>query len=254
MKRFSRLDAKGETWLAPGAAAVHRHGPGQPVKHRICQERKESGWLTAEAVPEGSLRILHQLASGADESAPGDTRENAAAWPRFEAGAKAAADDAFLHPDFARAQLSVGMEASKLGAGSGSARRPVVGPAGAEDEIAAVRVVARSRGGEELDVVDQGAVLAANAPGPKRVMNGGCSLRQPTHVLPHDVARRERSEEEPVAAPGDVSTHGPDTRDLDRARLGETIALDILDCHRAGVDELHADRPDRRLEAMAPWL
>ena len=34
---------------------------------------------------------------------------------------------------------TVGVEASKLGAGSGSTRRPVVSPARAEDEVAAVR-------------------------------------------------------------------------------------------------------------------
>ena len=78
--------------------------------------------------------------------------------------------------------------------------------------------------------------------------------RQPTHIREHEIARRDRSEEEPVAAPGDVSAHGSETSDFDRDRLGKTIALDILDRRRAAVDELHADRSDRRLEAMAPRL
>ena len=146
MDRFPRLNAKGRLGSRPGAAAVHRHGPGGAVKQRIWLNGEGLGWrLTAEPVSERVRGVLHQLAFGADERASGDARENAAARTRFEARAKAAADDAFLHPDLARAQLSVGGEARKLGAGSGSARRPVIGAARAEHEIAAVRVV-RSRG------------------------------------------------------------------------------------------------------------
>jgi hypothetical protein len=95
MERFLRLNAE-------GAAAVHRHGANQAVKHGIAMANE---WidlsLTAESVSERISGILHELDLRADESASGDTRENSAVRTRLEAGAKAAADDAFLHPDFA---------------------------------------------------------------------------------------------------------------------------------------------------------
>ena len=101
------------------------------------------------------------------------------------------------------------MEASELGAGPGPARRTVVSAARAEDEIAAVRV-ARPWVSEYLDVLDRRAALAGYASGGQRVANGGRSLGQPANVRRDEVARRSRSEEEPVAAPGDVSEHGPE--------------------------------------------
>ena len=103
-------------------------------------------------------------------------------------------------------------------------------------------------------MVDQGAVLAAHALGLKRIADRGRGHRQRTDVRELEIAGRKRGEEEPIAAPGDVSAHGSQTLDLDRDRFGETITLDILDRRRAAVDQLHADHPDRGLEAMASGL
>ena len=78
-------------------------------------------------------------------------------------------------------------------------------------------------GDEELDMVDQGAVLAAHALGLERVLNGGGGHRQRTHVRKFEIARRVWSEEEPIAAPGDVAANGAQTRNLDLNRCGETV-------------------------------
>src|ERR1700730_8521242 len=119
MNRFPPTGRERAAWLAPGRAAVT--WAGRPCQAQDQQCRKVDR-LAREPVSKRIPRILHKLAFGADEGASGDARENAAGRTRFEAGAKAAPDDALLHPDFARTQFSVGGEASELGAGSGSAR------------------------------------------------------------------------------------------------------------------------------------
>src|ERR1700722_12402889 len=209
--------------------------------------------LAAKSVPERVPRIFQELAFGTDKRASADTRENAPGRTQFEARAEAAADDAFLHPDLAALQFPIGVEAGQLGAGSGSTWRPVISSARAENEVAAVRVV-RSRGTKELDMVDQGAVLAAHALSLKRIANRGGRHRQRSHVREYKIARRKRSEEEPIAAPRDISAHGAKARNLDLNRFGETVALNILDRRRAIVDQFHADHADRGLEAMASGL
>src|SRR4029077_18067322 len=64
-----------------------------------------------------------------------------------------APDDALLPPDIARPQLAVGVQTGKFGARPSPARRPVVRPSGAQDEVSPVvaRVVRRAG---DLDMVD----------------------------------------------------------------------------------------------------
>src|SRR6185437_6896125 len=91
--------------LAPGADAQTREPSG-------CQasDTPEGTSLSgsAEPVSERVHGVVHQGAFGADERPSADARENAAGRTRLEACAKAAADDAFLNPDLAALQLSVG--------------------------------------------------------------------------------------------------------------------------------------------------
>src|SRR5579863_1333453 len=153
-------------------------GAAQTRLRRDCQARRrqrivdESPGSICKTVAEWVRRVIEERRFRADERASLDAWRDAAVAAGFEGRAKAAADDAFLDPDFAGAQLSVGCEARELGARSRSARRSIVGPAGAEDKIAAVRI-ARSRGGENLDMVDRRAVLAGDRLGRERLANGG---------------------------------------------------------------------------------
>ena len=70
----------------------------------------------------------------------------------LNAAFKDAADNAFLFPHLAFAQLAVGIQAGQLGTGPGAARRPVISLARAQDEILAVdsRLL---RGTEQFDVI-----------------------------------------------------------------------------------------------------
>jgi len=56
----------------------------------------------------------------------------------FDAAFEDAADDAFLSPGLAFAKFAVRVETGEFGAGSGAARRPVVGFAGTQNEILAI--------------------------------------------------------------------------------------------------------------------
>src|SRR5205823_4918669 len=137
------------------------------------------------------------------------------------------ADDAFLPPDLALAQLPVGREAGELGAGAGAARRAVVGPAGAENEVADVvrRVLRRA---EELNVVN---LLPADPghPAPRQF------LSQPPGVIGEALDVREfefqavrTTKEEPVPAPGDVAGDGADPRHIDADVRGQAVARHIF--------------------------
>src|SRR5262249_951320 len=73
------------------------------------------------------------------------------------------AEDSALSPDLAGFEISVGIEAGHLRAGSGATRRAIVGFAGTQDKVGAVSAVAAVQAGnegraEELDVVDLGAI------------------------------------------------------------------------------------------------
>src|SRR5262245_44543800 len=80
----------------------------------------------------------------------------------LEMGVEDAAENPLLSPLLALAQLAVSVETRELGTGSRSAGRAVVGPSRTQDEIA--RVGLRGiRGGEQLNVIDLGPVVASHA-------------------------------------------------------------------------------------------
>ncbi len=83
---------------------------------------------------------------------------------------KHAADNAFLFPHLAFAQLAVGIQARQLGAGPGAAWRSVISLARAQDEIPAVDS-GLLRGTEQFDVVDLLPVRACDLV--ERAMPGG---------------------------------------------------------------------------------
>src|SRR6185369_3817952 len=62
-----------------------------------------------------------------------------------------AADNALLDPRFAFGELAIRCEAGKLGAGTGPARRAVVGLTGTQNKVATVRFERRP---EEFNVID----------------------------------------------------------------------------------------------------
>src|SRR5690606_33800901 len=94
-------------------------------------------------------------------------------------------------------EFAVRGEAGELRAGARAARGAVIGPAGAEDEVAGVPA---GRGGaHELDVIDLRETLridgGADAP---------CDLGEGIDLGDLEAPFMPRREEEPVAAPGDV--------------------------------------------------
>src|SRR5215470_2465259 len=159
----------------------------------------------------------------------------------LEMGVEDAAENPLLPPLLALAQLAVSVETGELGAGSRSAGRPVVGPSRAQDEIA--RVGLRGiRGGEQLDVIDLGAAVAPDAvtqqgvPDPARIACKFFQIGQP------DLEPMMLDQEEPVAAPGNVSAHEPDA----------DVSLDAHDA-RADLAEMRqrCNEPDRAVPAHA---
>ena len=104
-----------------------------------------------------------------------------------------------------RGQLAVVRQASQLGAGARAARRAVVGLARTHHEIAAVGLLVV---GEQLDVIDQCAVLAAyacasRAPSIFHVRSVSRSIAQP------QVLAMPGHQEEPVAAPATSPVNRP---------------------------------------------
>ena len=140
---------------------MHRHGPRRAVKHADLPRRASHQALpTPNPYRNGSAGSSTSLLSAHMKARPlmrGKT-------PPVGPGSKLARKR--LPMMLSCTQTSPGCnfpsacEAGKLRAGAGSARRPVVGAAGAEHEVAAVGL-GRSGGAEELDVVDLCAVLAA---------------------------------------------------------------------------------------------
>src|SRR5262249_15267384 len=128
---------------ANGGDGRRRRRRRRPRRRR----RDSSAYPPGERVP----RIDQQRRFAVDVGLAADARDDAAALAGPIARLEDAADDALLFPDLTRRQFAVGGEAGELGAGAGAARRAVVGQAGAEDEVAAVR---ERRGAEQLDVID----------------------------------------------------------------------------------------------------
>src|SRR5258705_894695 len=80
--------------------------------------------------------LQDQFRFGRDERAASDRGDDLSIRDR-QRSFKHAANDALLPPDLARLELSVGIQASKLRARPGAARRTVIRPARAKHEISA---------------------------------------------------------------------------------------------------------------------
>jgi len=117
--------------------------------------------LLRDAQAEWVGRVKEQLSFGCDVGRSGNGWNQACAFQRDGAG-EDGAEDTFLTPECPKLELAVGDEAGEFGAGAGAAGGAVVGFAGAEDEVAAV-IGGVVGDGEELDVVDFGAVCAGDA-------------------------------------------------------------------------------------------
>ena len=160
-----------------------------------------------------------------------------------------AAKHTLLAPRDIRRELAIGGKACELRAGAGTARRAVVGAAGAQDEVAAVQAGARGRA-KELDVVDlapviAGDVLPCQLPATFPAERGqGCQVveREPLAVVV--------AEKEPVAAPGDVAGDASAAGKLQRHVRGGAIAGHVLDAHRAVGVEHGDDVADRRFDGV----
>src|SRR5258706_10351281 len=104
--------------------------------------------------------LQDQLRFGRDERAASDRRDDLSIRDR-QRSFKHAANDALLPPDLAWLYLAVGIEASKLGARSRTARRAVIRFARTEHEVAAV-VHCILRWAEQFDVIDLAAARAGD--------------------------------------------------------------------------------------------
>src|SRR5262249_23610372 len=147
---------------------------------------------------------------GGDVGAAGNRRDQLAVDHR-DLAVEDAADDALLAPGFARLELPVGHQAGELGAGPGAAGGAVVGLAGAEDEVPALRVRPRRRA-DQLDVVN---LLSASPCDRLRAQREADLPGEPGeafYVGERELLAMVLREEEPVAAPGDVPGHLPVTR------------------------------------------
>src|SRR5688572_17203891 len=154
--------------------------------------------------------VQQERALGRDEGMTFNRRNNlsGSAIEPLVRGLEAAADDALLHPGLALGELAVGRQAGELRARAGAAGRAVVGLARAEHEVARSR-----RGGrrpEELDVIDVGIALRV-----EHLADAPARLRQHFHVLHLQDLAMVLHEEEPVPAPGYVSSDLPELGHVD---------------------------------------
>ena len=157
-----------------------------------------------DAVSEGVAGVDEQFALGHDPGFAADGGDDLAVLDGYLAFEEAA-DDAFLAPDAAFGQGTIGIEAGELGAGAGAAGGAVVGFAGAEHETLAIG--ARG-GGKKLDVVDFRPVRAAQAVEGIGFAQTPGEIGELFEVLQAELQTVVVAEEEPVAAPGDITVNG----------------------------------------------
>src|SRR2546426_2121610 len=179
--------------------------------------------------------------------AAGDGRQHRAIAAPAVRGLEHAADHALLPPHGAGRKLAVGRQAGQLGAGAGAAGRAVVGLAGTEHEAAAVGVWRRR---EELDVVDLGAVAAGDAVGGQRLAYAPGGVGQRLDLVERNWRVRPVDEEEPVAAPGDITADDTEPRYLDRHGLVPAVRRHVLDRDALVVVQGAGDRADDGIDAV----
>lgn len=90
----------------------------------------------------------------------GDARNDSALGKLGDAALENGVENAGLTPDLAGAEFPVGMKTSEFGTGAGAARRAIIGFAGAENEVPAIRQVRIAGRAEVFDVVDFHALIA----------------------------------------------------------------------------------------------
>src|SRR5215467_1597148 len=158
-----------------------------------------------------------------------------------------AAGDAFLAPYLAFAQFSVGIEASELGAGARAARGTVVGAAGAQDKIFAVRFRGAGRP-IQLDVVDLLFVIAGDPVGAERLPDAPGEIGQLLDPIHAQDLPMLGDEVKPVAAPRDISHDPADSRNFHLYGAGLPIAGDIPESHAAVLIEMRFDHAGDGIE------
>lgn len=133
---------------------------------------------------------------------------------RLKGSIKDRADDAGLAPDFAFLEVSGSGKAGQLGAGSGATGRAVVSFSRTEDKVLGISVQSIEGRAENLDVIDFCAIGSRNPLSLESLANGGRELGEVVDVFAADGGPLPGDEEEPVAAPGDVSSDGAVVRDF----------------------------------------
>src|SRR5271163_3247082 len=107
MAGFPASTRKGRLLFTPRRSGGAQTRPGPGCQARALLGRSGSGRPTGKTVPERVRRVPHQGAFRAHERTSADPRQNATVRARFEGRVKPAADDAFLNPDLAGAQLAI---------------------------------------------------------------------------------------------------------------------------------------------------
>jgi len=162
-----------------------------------------------------------------------------------------AANDALLPPYTAGLKLAVGVEASKLGAGSGAARRSVVSLAGAEYKILAVDSWNRRRT-KELDVIGLRSIAASNPILLECLPDGPSELREFVDVLGLQFERMVVHQKKPIAAPCNIATHGSVTWHVNSDSLRRSTAGNVRDGNLAGLMKSGGHRPHGRINFVFP--
>ena len=110
---------------------------------------------------------------------------------------------------------------------------------------------------EQLDVVDERAVLARHAGLPEGRTDAEGELRQRAgagRLEGRHIEAGAGDEEEPVAAPGHVAGDAAQPRHVDLDAREVTAALDVAHRDAAVLEELGPDRPDGSVDAVHAWL
>ncbi|MCU1330489.1 MAG: dependent oxidoreductase [Bryobacterales bacterium] len=148
------------------------------------------------------------------------------------------ADHALLTPHLALAKLPVGEQAGQFRGRARAARRTIVRLAGTQHEIPMVSVV-------KLYVVDLGITACIHGlpdrPGIRR---------QCIQILQSVLDRRIVHQEEPVAAPRDVTRHLAISWNFERHILGLAVTGDIVNGHLIAPVQLRFNDADRRFNPM----
>ncbi len=122
-----------------------------------------------------------------------------------------------------------------------------VGLAGTEHEVAAVGV---GIVGEQFDVIDGAAVLAADALVFQRLLDGDGVGGEGVEVVAGDALAVSGDQEEPVAAPGDVAADPADAGHFDADLATVAVGRHVAHADRAVLVEGRLDLADRRLDAV----